>query len=381
MNSMKIVSDWFRHHFAEPQAVVLILLLVLGTTVILFLGEMLAPVLAGLILAYLLEGLVRMVQRLGVPRFFSVLLVFMLFSAFVVFLMVGLLPLLSRQLIQLVQQFPSMFAKGYSLIESLPSTYPSFFTEAQILQVTNTLNERLSGMSQNILSWSLASVVGVITIIVYLVLVPFLVFFFLKDKERILQWSRNFLPDDYTLLLNVWQEIDLQIGNYVRGKFWEIFLVWAVSFVVFRFMDLQFAMLLGLMVGLSVIVPFIGAAVVTLPVAVVGYFQWGWGSEFFWLIIAYGIIQFLDGNVLVPLLFSEVVDLHPIAIIVAVLVFGGVWGFWGVFFAIPLATVVQAVLKAWPRRRIFRGPSDLKKPNTSNGLLQANSDHKASEAN
>jgi putative permease len=63
---------------------------------------------------------------------------------------------------------------------------------------------------------------------------------------------------------------------------------------------------------------------------------------------AYLVIQALDGNVLVPLLFSEVVNLHPIAIIVAILVFGGLWGFWGVFFAIPLATLVQAVLKAWP---------------------------------
>jgi putative permease len=67
--------------------------------------------------------------------------------------------------------------------------------------------------------------------------------------------------------------------------------------------------------------------------------------------IAYGEIQALDGNVLVPLLFSEVVNLHPVAIIIAILVFGGLWGFWGVFFAIPLATLVQAVLKAWPGRR------------------------------
>jgi putative permease len=57
----------------------------------------------------------------------------------------------------------------------------------------------------------------------------------------------------------------------------------------------------------------------------------------------------LDGNVLVPLMFSEAVNLHPVAIIVAILVFGGLWGFWGVFFAIPLATLVQAVLNAWPR--------------------------------
>ena len=139
------------------------------------------------------------------------------------------------------------------------------------------------------------------------------------------------------------------MGNYVRGKFLEIVVVWVVTFVAFAAMGLQFAMLLALMVGLSVIVPYIGAVVVTVPVALVAFFQWGWSSEFLWLMGVYLIIQGLDGNLLVPLLFSEVVDLHPIAIIVAVLVFSGLWGFWGVFFAIPLATVVQSILKAWPR--------------------------------
>lgn len=70
-----------------------------------------------------------------------------------------------------------------------------------------------------------------------------------------------------------------------------------------------------------------------------------------YLMIAYGIIQALDGNVLVPLLFSEAVNLHPVAIIVAVLVFGGLWGFWGVFFAIPLATLIKAILNAWPKAK------------------------------
>ena len=67
--------------------------------------------------------------------------------------------------------------------------------------------------------------------------------------------------------------------------------------------------------------------------------------------IAYAVIQALDGNLLVPLLFSEVVNLHPVAIILAILFFGGLWGFWGIFFAIPLATFVKAVLNAWPRKK------------------------------
>ena len=112
------------------------------------------------------------------------------------------------------------------------------------------------------------------------------------------------------------------------------------------------------MVGLSVVIPYIGAAIVTLPVAMIAFFQWGWTNEFFYLMLAYGIIQALDGNVLVPLLFSEAVNLHPIAIIVAVLVFGGLWGFWGVFFAIPLATLIKAVMNAWPRARVAEATVD-----------------------
>jgi putative permease len=199
------------------------------------------------------------------------------------------------------------------------------------------------------LAFSLSSITSVVTLVVYLVLLPLLVFFFLKDKQLILNWAGGYLPKDRRLASSVWDEVDDQLSNYVRGKFWEILIVGMVSYITFEAMGLQYAMLLGALVGLSVIVPYIGAAVVTFPVAIIAFFQWGTGNEFIYLMVAYGIIQALDGNVLVPLLFSEAVNLHPIAIIVAVLVFGGIWGVWGVFFAIPLATLVKAVLTAWPR--------------------------------
>jgi putative permease len=87
------------------------------------------------------------------------------------------------------------------------------------------------------------------------------------------------------------------------------------------------------------------------PVVLVAFFQWGWGAQLAYATGAYLLIQLLDGNLLAPLLLSEIVKLHPIAIIVAILVFGGLWGFWGVFFAIPLATLVQALINALSRKR------------------------------
>ena len=188
----------------------------------------------------------------------------------------------------------------------------------------------------------------VIAIVIYLILVPLLVYFMIKDKRRILDWLSGFLPDDRQLTGAVWLEVNKQISNYVRGKFAEILIVGFVTVVTFKFIGLQYALLLGALTGLSVLIPYIGAAAITLPVALVAFAQWGFNSDFYAAVIAYLIIQALDGNLLAPLLFSEAVNLHPVAIIVAILFFGGVWGFWGLFFAIPLATVIQAVIQAWP---------------------------------
>ena len=185
-------------------------------------------------------------------------------------------------------------------------------------------------------------------LIIYIVLVPILVFFFLRDKNALLGWCGHFLPAHRPMLLTVWEEMNDQVANYMRGKTIEIIIVGLVSFAAFSVVGMNYAALMALLVGLSVLIPYIGAAVVTIPVALVAFFQWGGGSEFMTLMVIYAVIQGLDGNVLVPLLFSEAVNLHPIAIILAVLIFGGLWGLWGVFFAIPLATLIKAVLNAWP---------------------------------
>ncbi len=158
---------------------------------------------------------------------------------------------------------------------------------------------------------------------------------------------RQFLPNDRRMAKQVGSEMNQQIMNYIRGKLIEIIIIGAASTVAFIALGLNYPVLLGVLVGLSVLVPYVGATIVTLPVLLVALFQFGTSAEFGYVMLAYGIIQALDGNLLVPLLFSEAVNLHPVTIIIAVILFGGLWGFWGVFFAIPLATLVKAVLNAW----------------------------------
>jgi len=344
---LEILRAWFRRYFSDPQAVLLLLILVIGFGIVLTFGHMLAPVLAAMVIAYLLEGVVRYFERHGVRRLRAVILVFGLFSAFMIFLLFGVIPLLSVQITQFLREVPHHLAVAQEKLLQLHQTY-SFISEQQVQEIMALLQKEIATAGQRILTLSLASIPGFITLLIYLILVPLLVFFFLKDKARILAWLTAFLPEERSLASSVWQEMDQQLGNYVRGKFWEIFIVGTATWLAFAILGLKYAILLAVLVGVSVLVPYIGAAVVTVPVAFVAYFQFGWGSDFAVVMIVYGIIQALDGNVLVPLLFSEVVNLHPVAIIVSVLFFGGLWGFWGVFFAIPLATLVNAVLCAWP---------------------------------
>ncbi|MGD9211022.1 MAG: AI-2E family transporter [Desulfobacteraceae bacterium] len=353
---IQFIRNWLQSRFSDPQVISLWILILSGGLLIFFLGEMLIPVFASLIIAYLLDGVVCGLQRWHVPRMPSILIVFLLFMASLIVLIIWLLPLLSRQIVQLVQVLPSILADSQKELMQLPQKYPDFISEIQIEDVIGFINSSISTVAQRMLSWSLASVKGLISVIVYLVLVPFMVFFFLKDKKKIVDWFTLFLPDDRGLATEVWHEVNRQIANYARGKIWEVLIIWAISYTTFKLFGMEFSILVSLFVGLSVLVPYLGVTVMYLPVALISYFQWGWSSQMAYALLAYTIIQIFDGNILAPLLLSEVVNLHPIAIIVAVLIFGGLWGVWGLFFAIPLATLVHAIIKTWRLRHTPASP-------------------------
>ncbi|WP_426111130.1 AI-2E family transporter [Pseudomonas sp. DSP3-2-2] len=345
----KVLRDWVQRYFSDEEAVVLAVLLFLAFTIVLTLGGMLAPVLAGMVLAFLMQGLVNLLERLRVPEGGAVALVFTLFmGALLVFLLV-LVPLLWHQLITLFNELPGMLAKWQSLLLLLPERYPHLVSDEQVLRAIEVARGEIGKFGQWALTFSLSSLPLLVNIMIYLVLVPILVFFFLKDREVIGRWARGYLPRERALITRVAEEMNRQIANYIRGKVIEIFVCGGVTYIAFVALGLNYAALLAMLVGVSVVVPYIGAVVVTVPVALIALFQWGWSDQFIYLMAVYGVIQALDGNVLVPLLFSEAVNLHPVAIICAVLLFGGLLGFWGVFFAIPLATLCKAVLDAWPR--------------------------------
>ncbi|WP_251977673.1 AI-2E family transporter [Salinicola avicenniae] len=349
MSLKGILRSWFERYLSDEEAIVLLALLVGGFAIVIWLGEALAPFFTALVVAFLLQGVVAWLERRGLPRLLAVGLVFLLFVGALLALALIVMPLVWNQLVELVQEAPSMFASSQAWLDDLQAQYPTVVTPDQVQDWIATAGRQASQLGQRALTFSLASLGNLMAVIIYLVLVPILVFFMLKDRERLVDFLLSLLPRNRRLMTRIWQEMDDQIANYVRGKTIEISIVGSVAFITFWAFGLPYAALLGLMVGLSVLVPYIGAAVATLPVAAVAGFHFGMGEQFLYVLVAYAILQALDGNVLVPILFSEAVNLHPVSIILAVLFFGGLWGFWGVFFAIPLATLIKALVQAWPR--------------------------------
>lgn len=344
---ISVFGRWYRRKFSDPDAAMLLILILFTSAILILLGELIMPVLVAAIIAYLLDWPVTRMVKVGVGRAIACGVVLLGFITLVILTLIGLVPVVSKQSINLVQETPLIWQKAQDWILTLPDKYPDYVQVYQIHQMMEGINEKLVGVGETLISASFSNIANVAALLVYSVLVPLMIFFMLKDKMYFLDSISRLLPKERRLITQVGHEMNSQIANYIRGKVIEIVIVSVVSCITFALMDLRYGILLGVLVGVSVLIPYIGAAVVTLPVTIVALFQWGVTPEFWYLFIAYSIIQALDGNLLVPLLFSEAVSLHPLYIIVAVLVFGGLWGFWGVFFAIPLATLVKALITAW----------------------------------
>ena len=344
------LQGWLTRTLSDPQLVILLLLVLAGLALLFFVGSVLAPIFASIIIAYLFERPAQWMERQGLTRTLIATALTTIFIAIIGLVLFVLVPILLAQVAQLARELPAMFNEVQRLMLSLPDLYPDVFDRRQVQEFAAGLNRDVVGIGQQLLLYSVSLLPTLATVGMYLFISPLLVFFFIKDRTTIVEWFVRFLPDHRPLADQVWAEISLKLGGYVRGRTYEMIIVGAVCFVTFVLLDLQFAVLLAVLAGASVLIPYFGAFMVGVPVFVTAYAQWGFGPELLSVMIAYTLIQTIDGTILVTLLLAGVVNLHPIAVMVAILIFGDIYGFWGVFFAVPLASVVQVILDSWPRR-------------------------------
>ena len=334
--------------FNNEETIIFSLAILLFFLVISFFGSILTPFIISIVVAYLLVGMQKKIQSYDVSANVSLIITFSVFIITGAALLIWLVPLLYIQLQAFILDVPNLINNFLDFVSGLPAKFPDLVSSEQISIFFQAVSEEASVIAQNIVKSSISGIQSAITFLLYIILFPILVYFFLFDRKNIIDGFIKIIPGKREMLTNIWAEMDIQLSNYVRGKTIEIFIVGIAAAIIFVSLGLKYSALLSVLVGLSVIIPFVGAFLVTIPIVIVGLLQFGLSTEFYLLIGLYLLLQALDGNLLVPIIFSETVKLHPVVIILAVFIFGSMFGFWGVFFSIPIATFIKAVWNAWP---------------------------------
>ena len=342
------INKLFNKLFSNEESLIFSLLILTFLFVLYFFGGLLTPFIISLIFAYLLIGLTKNLIKYGLTELVSLIISYVIFLLSGIGFLVWLIPLIFQQTQAFFIEVPVWLNNFRSFIENLVQSNQELVSSDQISSFFTEFIGRLSSISQGVLDASISGIQDTLVFSIYLIMIPVLVFFFLFDKERIVRGFLMLLPKKREMLSEVWIEMDDQLSNYVWGKGVEILIVGFVAAVIFGTMGLNYTALLSIIVGVSVLIPYVGAFLATIPVVVVAFLQFGIGFDLYMIVGLYLLLQALDGYLLVPILFSDAVKLHPVVIMLAVFVFGGIFGFWGAFFSIPLATFIKAVWNSWP---------------------------------
>ena len=338
-----LLNKFIKRFFSNEESVYFAILLIFSFLFIILFGNVLLPVIVSIVIAFLLNGFMTTLVKYNISQKLSLSITLIVFFGFYLSIFMAL-PSIGTEINNLLQNLPIIVSSfQQNLIEM-----NNYFSEEEIDQIFANLSNQISVLLSSALGQLAGTVSLMFNAILYAIMIPLMVFFFLKDKSILLPIASIILPKENGFMQSVFAEMNDQLFNYVTGKFIEMLLVATASYILFAFLGLPYAVLIAILVGLSVIIPIFGAILVTIPVVLIGLYEWGLSENFYWLLGFYLLIQILDGNVLVPILFSTRNNLHPVVIIIAVLFFGGIWGFWGLFFAIPLATFVKAIINSWP---------------------------------
>jgi len=222
---LDMLLQWYRRRFTDPQAIALLAILVAGFCILYFFNGILAPLLVAIVLAYLLEWPTVRLQHIGLSRTVAVSVVLLLFAGILMLGILVIAPVTWQQGVNLLADLPSMLNRFYDFAATLPKRYPALVDAGIIDMMAENMRSKLSGLGESVVKYSLASLVGLLPLAIYLILVPMMVFFLLKDKEQMLNAVRRVLPRDRGLAGQVWAEMNQQVTNYIRGKVLEMIIV------------------------------------------------------------------------------------------------------------------------------------------------------------
>lgn len=355
-----ILAFYLLHPYLKYIYVRQIFILICGLFALWFLAKtakILTPFIVAAVFSYLLSPLVAKLEKKNFPRTLAIVTVIVPFIVVVILGLVLLIPYLGNQLSDFMNQIPNYLNTIISKIEVLVEKFKDWNLPIDIdvqnieRVITSQGNKFLEQLPENLVSFG-KGVGAVIQIISYIIIVPIMTFYILKDLQNIKKFVKDLIPRTHLdSVVETVREMDFLVGKYIRGQIIVAFIIGTLSWLGLWIVGVDFALVLGAISGIFNIVPYFGLVVSIVPAYIVAIAT---GDSFIWAIlkvsIVYAIIHNSDGAFITPKIMSKEVGLPPLIIILSIFISGYFMGVVGVLIAVPLAAILTYFFKKWKNR-------------------------------
>lgn len=309
------------------------------------LGDVLLPFVIGSTIAYFIDPMADRLERAGLSRMAATAVI--TFLAILVFVVVTLLvvPTLVSQTIGLIKVMPQVMR---DLQAFLTDTFPSMLDESSTLRKTLiSIGETIQSQGGEVLNSLVGSALKVANVLVFFVVVPVVTIYMLLDWDRMIARIDSLLPRDHApVIRRLASEIDATLASFIRGMGTVCLILGTYYAITLMLVGLQFGLVVGFIAGLVTFIPYLGAVIGGALAIGLALFQfWGDWASIGLVVIVFVVGQMIEGNFLTPRLVGKSVGLHPVWLLLALSVFGSMFGFLGLLIAVPMAAALGVLTR------------------------------------
>jgi predicted PurR-regulated permease PerM len=316
-----------------------------------FLGNVILPIILAVIVYYLLRPILRLLEKIKIKRVWGILIIFLVLIGLITLLVFLVFPFLKGQVFKLVEELPTYFIQLFNDLDEFLRT--SIFQE-YYLQIENDVTSVLNGLPAEIgefvqdtvtgIITGISSIVGVLTsFVLAIVTVPFIVFYLLKDGEKLPHFVLKLFPprmrDD---LQSVFTGIDRQISSYIQGQILVSMCIGIMISIGFTIIGMPYALLLGVIAMVTSVVPYLGPVIAITPAAIIALVKSP--LMLVGLAIVWTIVQLIEGKFISPQIMGKSLHVHPITIIFVLITSGALFGVPGVILGIPGYAILKVIV-------------------------------------
>jgi len=302
------------------------------------LADLLTVVIVSFLISYILDPVASYMEARGFSRTAATAIIFTVFFLLIAINVWLVLPGMFGQLFVLQKQLSSggtdsLILAAQDFIKSTAS-----MVDIESIDIKGKLESFLTYASDQVM----AILSNIVSIISAVVIIPFVVFFFLRDGRNMKKLFISYIPNRYfEMMLNIMHKIDGQLGGYLRGQFTEAAVVGILGAIALLILKVKYSIIIGIFAGLANLIPYVGPVAGAVPAILVTLVNGGSTSTIIYIIIAFAIVQFIDNMIVQPIVLSKSVDLHPLIIVFAVLIGGKFFGLLGLLLAVPAAGIIK----------------------------------------